>query len=144
VLLPCKSNGKNIGVTALQKQLEKHLEIRTKATTTTKEELHKLLLLLLQKRNCISRKIRPVHPAYNPYFSACFFSRNSNFSLTLNRNGVFQPAYRKHILTSVAIWSLVENKSFSILSKESLANGDFFTSFCPDDSTESSTGAAPF
>jgi hypothetical protein len=68
----------NIGVTALQKQLEKHLEIRTKATTTTKEELHKLLLLL-QKRNRISRKIHPVHPAYNPYFSACFFSRNSIF-----------------------------------------------------------------
>jgi hypothetical protein len=28
----------------------------------------------MQKKN-----IGPIHPAYNPYFSACFFSWNSNF-----------------------------------------------------------------
>jgi hypothetical protein len=35
-----------------------------------------------------------IHPAYNPYFSACFFSRNSVFLSQQISNGVFQPAYQ--------------------------------------------------
>jgi hypothetical protein len=35
-----------------------------------------------------------VHPAYNPSFSACFFSRNSIFSHKKSVNSVFQPAYQ--------------------------------------------------
>jgi hypothetical protein len=31
----------------------------------------------------------PVHPAYNPYFSAYFFSRNNIFFLTTNQSIVF-------------------------------------------------------
>jgi hypothetical protein len=31
----------------------------------------------------------PVYLAYNPYFSACFFSQNSIFSLTTNQLTVF-------------------------------------------------------
>jgi hypothetical protein len=35
----------------------------------------------------------PVHQAYNPSYSACFFSRNSIFSHKKSANSVFQPAY---------------------------------------------------
>jgi hypothetical protein len=35
-----------------------------------------------------------VHSAYNPSFSACFFSRNSIFSHNKSANNVFQPAYQ--------------------------------------------------
>jgi hypothetical protein len=45
--------------------------------------------------------IGPVHPAYNPSFSACFFSSNKYFSLTTNQPTVFfsrliSPAERDH------------------------------------------------
>jgi hypothetical protein len=36
----------------------------------------------------------PVHPVYNPSFSACFFSQNSIFSHNKSATGVFQPAYQ--------------------------------------------------
>jgi hypothetical protein len=35
----------------------------------------------------------PVHLAYNPSYSACFFSRNSIFLSKKSANSVFQPAY---------------------------------------------------
>jgi hypothetical protein len=37
--------------------------------------------------------IGPVHLAYNPSYSACFFSQNSIFLSKKSINGVFQPAY---------------------------------------------------
>jgi hypothetical protein len=35
----------------------------------------------------------PVHLAYNPSYSACFFSWNSIFLSKKSANSVFQPAY---------------------------------------------------
>jgi hypothetical protein len=35
----------------------------------------------------------PVHLAYNPSYSACFFSRNSIFLSQKSANSVFRPAY---------------------------------------------------
>jgi hypothetical protein len=42
----------------------------------------------------IATTYESVHPAYNPSFSACFFSRNNIFSHTKSVNSVFQPAYQ--------------------------------------------------
>jgi hypothetical protein len=36
----------------------------------------------------------PVHPAYNPSFSACFSARIVFFSHNKSANNVFQPAYQ--------------------------------------------------
>jgi hypothetical protein len=38
----------------------------------------KILAKFLASKRCHGDK-GPVHPAYNPYFLACFLSRNSNF-----------------------------------------------------------------
>jgi hypothetical protein len=42
----------------------------------------------------LRRYFGPVHPAYNPYFSACFFSRNSIFLSQQISQRYFQPAYQ--------------------------------------------------
>jgi hypothetical protein len=40
-----------------------------------------------------SARLGPVYLAYNPSYSACFFSRNSIFLSKKSANSVFQPAY---------------------------------------------------
>jgi hypothetical protein len=34
---------------------------------------------LLCPKRCVGAHVGPIHPAYNLYFSACFFSQNSVF-----------------------------------------------------------------
>jgi hypothetical protein len=48
----------------------------------------------------------PVHLAYNPSYSACFFSRNNIFPSKKSANSIFQPAYNFSRTAPLALeWS---------------------------------------
>jgi hypothetical protein len=51
------------------------------------------MVMLLGLQFCIT-DYGSVHSAYNPSFSACFFSRNNIFLSQQSANSVFQPAYQ--------------------------------------------------
>jgi hypothetical protein len=70
------------------------------------EEKERLISMLQTDHlNCL---IGPVHPAYNPYFSACFFFQPEQcFSLTTNQPTVF---FSRHSRTGPLFLSLASQE----------------------------------